>query len=339
MATTYVYPTDVELTEIDPIYMGRAVAGDPLFDLFPITPSDKSRVVWEQRDNYLGLAQVRGINGRPAVVKRPGFNRFSYAPGYYGEYIVIDEDELTERRVPGQFTGAVDISDLVMEAEDLLVVREVNRMRYILWQLLVYGFFAVPDGKGAVLHTDSYTIRPYTATVPWATLATATPMADFAAVQLLRRGYSVSFGADATAFMNQQTYNYLRGNTNTADLFGRRANYGGTFNTLEQWNQLLQGEGLPRIVIYEEGYKDDTDTWQQYLPDNKVVVDGRRTNNAPVGDFAITRNANNADLGARAYAMTVDTIGQSVPRQIQVHRGHNGGPRLRYPSSIVVMSV
>jgi hypothetical protein len=76
-----------------------------------------------------------------------------------------------------------------------------------------------------------------------------------------------------------------------------------------------------------------------FIPNNKVVVVGTRPAGQRVGEYRITRNANNPDLGPGPYMKVVDNGEDKVPREIDVHDGHNGGPVLYYPGAIVVMSV
>ena len=53
----------------------------------------------------------------------------------------------------------------------------------------------------------------------------------------------------------------------------------------------------------------------------------------------MTRNANNADMAPGPYVKVVDNGELAVPRNIQVHAGHNGGPVLKYFGSVVIMNV
>ncbi len=73
-----------------------------------------------------------------------------------------------------------------------------------------------------------------------------------------------------------------------------------------------------------------------------VVIIGKRSSGARIMDYAMTRNANNPDSAPGAYAKVVDhTDGPTatVPPMIEVHDGHNGGPRIYLPGSIIVMDV
>jgi MOSC domain-containing protein YiiM len=70
-----------------------------------------------------------------------------------------------------------------------------------------------------------------------------------------------------------------------------------------------------------------------------VVIVGRRTDGAPIGNYQMVRNVNNPGMAAGAYMKVIDRGEIEVPRTIEVHDGHNGGPTLTFPSALVRMSV
>jgi hypothetical protein len=333
------FPSTAELTAIAQDKLPRLQADRPIFDIFPIETVDNYLLLWEQKDNYLGLAQVRGLNGMPARVNRIGAKRYQMQPGVYGEYIPIDEIELTTRRQWGTLGTPVDISDLVTEAQDQLLGRRLDRIEFNIWTLLATGTFSVSGPDGALMHTDSYTTQTYSAGTVWSTAATSTPLADFRAVQLLSRGHSVNFGAGAQAFVNRKQFNRLMTNTNAADLGGRRLSGLMPVNNFAELNNLLTGDDLPNITVYDEGYLDTSGTFQPYIPDGKCIVVGKRPAGQSLGAYRYTRNANNPDLAPGAYMKVIDTGDRNVPRQVEVHDGHNGGVVIYFPSAVVVMSV
>lgn len=339
MTTTYVFPDTQELTLIEQEKLPRLTAMRPIFDIFPLDEVDDSIIAWEQMDSYHGLQQVRGLNGAPAKIAKQGAKRFIMEPGSYGEFEEIDERELTRRRQYGTIDQAIVIDDLVAQAQDRLLERRLDRIEWIGWTLLATGTFSVAGPAGSILHTDAYTTQSFAAPTTWATFASATPLMDFRNAKLLGRGKSVRFDASAKAYMNSTTANNMYSNTNSADLYGRRTQGLGTFNSPEQINQLLLGDNLPQIVEYDETYLDETGTYQLFIPNNKVIVVGTRPSNVPVGRYMMTRNANNPDLAPGAYMKVIDRGVDSVPRSIEVHDGHNGGPALEYPSAVIVMSV
>lgn len=333
----FVYPSNSALQAVAQELLPRLEQQRPVFEFFPIRSVDDYILQWEQADNFTGLQQVRGLNGDPNRVKPLGSKRYLMEPGVYGEFALIDERQLTTRRPFGQWTGAIDISDLVLEKQNQLLVRRLDRIEQICWTLLTTGTFAVADGS-AVLHTDSYTTQAFAAGVAWGTAATSTPLADFRAMQLLSRGYSVNFGASARAYMNRTTFNQLLSNTNAADLGGRRVTGLQTVNGPDALNSVMAADDLPQIVIYDQGYLDDTGTFQLFIPNNKVILIGSRRDGDPVGEYRMVRNVNNEGMAPGPYMKTIDRT-DVVPRSIEVHDGHNGGPVLFHPAAIVVATV
>jgi hypothetical protein len=334
------FPTSNELREIEQDKMPRLLAERPVFEFFPVEDADSSQLSWEQEDNYIGLQQVRGLGGDPPKVTKTGVKRYTMFPGVYGEWEPIDEIELTLRRQYGTWGMPVSLDDLVMKVQDKLLLRRRDRIESIVWTLIVNGIFAIAGPAGAILHTDAYTVQTFTASVGWGTAATATPLADFRAVQLLARGHSVNFGALAKAYMNRVTFNKLIANTNAADLGGRRGSGLQSINGPELLNQLFAQDDLPAFAIYDEGYlSEPSGTFVPFIPNDKVVVIGRRPGGAPIGAYRMTRNVNNPDMAPGPYQKVIDHGDQRVPRLIEVHDGHNGGPVIYFPSAVVVMNV
>lgn len=348
---TFTYPTSSELTTIAQDKMPRLTADRPIFDIFPIRTVDSHLLRWEQKDNYVGLQQIRGLNGDPARVKRIGGKVYQMEPGVYGEFIRIDEQELTTRRQWGSYNQPISIDDLVMEAQDQLLGRQIDRIEQVLWALItpsvstggggstVTGTFSVLGPDGSILQADAYTLQSYGAAVAWATVATATPIADFRGIKLLSRGKSVSFGAGCIAYANQVTVNNLLSNTNTNDLGGRRLSGLAPVNNLADVNRILLGEDLPAVQVYDDGYLDDNGSFQLFIPNSRVVVVGKRPAGQTVGEYRMTRNVNNPGMAPGMYMKVIDRGEDEVPRSIEVHQGHNGGPVLYFPSAIVVLGV
>lgn len=334
---TYGYPTGAELRAIGQEFTAAMTLDDPIFRLFPIVESDEHLLSWEIRDNYKGMQQIRGLNGEPPRIGALGGKRFIYEPGIYGEFATLDEQELTRRRQWGQYSGPIPIDDMVGEKQEQLTARDVARKRFILWTLLTTGAFQVSNLHGAILHAGTFPIQTFTATVPWATLATATPMSDLRAIPLLGRGRGVSFGRKATAFANQVTVNNMLKNTNANDIGGRRGVGGANFNSLSEYNTIFMENDLPPITVMDDGYYDDAGTYRLYVPDGVVSVVGARDAGQTVGEYRLTRNANNPNGAPGDYDSVYEN--ERPPRSIEVHRGHNGGPVLYFPSAVVRMNV
>lgn len=339
---TFIYPSSAELQQVAQDKLPNLVAQRPIFSILPIETADSHLLMWEQEDNYVGLQQIRGLGGQPPRVKKTGAKRYLMQPGIYGEFSALDELELTERRQYGTFGSGVSIDDLVMREQDRLLGRRLDRIEYIGWTLLVTGTFSVSGPDGQVLHTDTFALQTHSGS-DWSTAATSTPLADFRAIQLLSRGHSVNFGPAARAIMNRVTFNRLVANTNAADLGGKKGVGLQSIQAVGDINRVLTDEGLPTIEIFDGGYLNDAGTFVPFIADDKVVVVGQRTDGGRIGEYRMTRNANNPNLAPGAYMEVIDRgaegAGKTIPRTIEVHDGHNGGPVIYFPSAIVIASV
>jgi hypothetical protein len=293
--------------------------------------------MWDQEDNWVGLQQVRGINAEFSRVQKTGSKRYVMAPGYYGEFETVDEQELTELRPLGTFGGdTVDVTDLITPKQDRLLAREIDRIRYIAWTLVSTGTFSVSLPTGGVAHTDTYTTQTSTGS-DWSTAATSTPLADFRALNTLGRGKGVSFGGRARAYMNQVTANRLMLNANAADVGGKLVTGGNNIITLDDVNRVNLANDLPQIVVHDDGYLNDAGTFVPFIADDKVVVIGARTDGGRIGEYQMTRNASNPNSAPGPYDEVIESL--LPPKNIGVYRGHNGGPALFFPSAIIIMSV
>ena len=364
-APQYTYPTTQELRMLDQEKTPTLTQDDLIFQFFPIVEQNVINVRFIQRDNYTGLQNFRGVDGQPTRVRRVGAKSYLYEPGVYGEYISLDEKEIMERAPWDNINGFMSLDAMVAEAQDQLLQRRVDRIKWILWTLLATGIFFVPTHQaeannigtgvqGGAGHGDQYAnvtaigqfgIQSFTASPTWATVATATPMADLRNFQLTaERGRSVSFGKGTVAIMNRSTWYNMVNNTNANDLGGQFRDAGGSrMISLQNVNDVLIAQDLPTIIIYDEGYIDENGTFQLWVPNNTVILIGARNNGEPVGEYWLTRNANNDGMAPGPYQFVNDSAQipnmKIVPRSIDVHDGHNGGPVLFYPSAIGRMTV
>jgi len=353
---TFNYPTNFELSEVEPDLMKRAEAGRLGLQIMPVRNVNAAEVRWVQQDNYYGLQNLRGLDGAPTRVQRVGMKTYAYEPGVFGEFVDITETELTRRAGYSPVGTPIDVTDLVLDADSQLMNRELDRIESTIWTLLTTGTFSIKlDGPNGtqVGFSDTFSVQTYTASTPWATAASATPLTNFQAVQQLGQaaGHSVDLGAGATAYMNSVTSNRLLNNANASDLSGRRLSIGSTVNSVADVNKYFAAQNLPQIQVYDAGYQQTgtfatlppAGTFKKFIPDGVVAVVGKRVSGAKVGEYVKTRNASNG-LMPGSYAYTIDRANgisseKRTPANIERHRGHSGGPVLYLPSSIVIMTV
>lgn len=332
----YQYPTTRELREINPEKIQNLTRDRPTFQIFPITESQYWTLEWKQRDNWRGLQQLRGLNGEPSKVTMVGERAFSAEPGVYGEYMTVDEKMMTLRARDVPSGEPVNIDDLVLERQDYLNNRETDLIEYIHWKILIDGQFTILGPTGAK-YADTFPLQTATFS-DWSVIATATPLLDLLGVKVLATGKSVSFGAGSQLFMNAVTASYLLRNINASDLGGQLTTSVGTVRALKsigEINEVLTGHDLPTIVVYDEGYYDESGTFVKWIPNDVACLVGKRSNGDSLGEYRMVRNVQNENGAPGRYEQVIDHREQRVPRLIEVHRGHNGGPVVFYGSAMV----
>ena len=354
--TSYTYQDSQVLERIAPELIQSSVLVDPIFKAYPIRDLKAAKLRWTVDDNSRGLMNPRGYDGAPTRVVRPGRSLFEALPGVYGEFGLLDELELTTRAAsfPANVDLPMDVSDMVTEWQSILTTRQSQRMRMTAWVLATTHNLVVPLPQGGVGHQESFAGQTMTVPVLWSNLMTATPLHDLRQLQFAYgRGTSNSFMAQAEAWMNQKTAQYLMDNRNPADVGGIRAEYGATvFNSIADFNKILLSQGAPTIMIYEDSYQVDVpgaapgtnpgNAYQMYLPDGVVLVIAARPNGEVPGEFLWTFNMVNKST--QPYALVKDKTGgnkgfETVPPIIEVHQGFNGGPVQKRPSQTVTMIV
>jgi hypothetical protein len=348
----FIYPPAYQIEEIQQLYIGRKKEGRIGLDIAPMVEADTGQVRWEQKDNYYGLQQMRGMDGAPTRVVSVGRQVFSYDPGVYGEYDSPSEMELTNRSQGVSSNVPIDISDLVFERMDMLMTRAFDRIEYNIWTTLINGTISIVIGDPVTGkqygYTDTYVTQTVTGTSWGGSPSTATPIQNFQTVQQLGVGYSVDLGAGATAYMNGATAYNLLNNTNNNDFGGRRDMFGATLNNLNQVNDYFQAQNLAKIVVYDQGYYptiggNTTGAFTKFIPNGKVLIIGKRPGDVPVAQYKMTKCAPNG-YRPGMYSFYKDfnqgiNCAKEVGKGLEIHHGHNGGMAVMYPSAVVTLTV
>lgn len=337
---TYNFPTSYKIETIERIKLPRRVADSPLLSIMPFDSTPETFLLWEQGDLYRGFQQWRGLNNRPLTVSRVGSKRYFAEPGVYGEKIILNEDELTNRRAKAaqsQPGGPVDIGDLVMEAHEQLLDRRLTLITKIIADYLVGGSFTVSDINGNTVYRGSYTRQQVTPAVAWNLVNTAMPLKDMIGYRELELGQDVVFDESGVQLMTSKTWSFVQGNLNANDLFGKRVGGGNTINSVADLNQIFLQNGVPPIRIWNDGYFRESDgAFTKFIPDGKVLVVGKRKSGARVGSYRFTRNINAPGAAPAPYVRV--RVEDDVPSHVEVHDGHNGGPVLQYPGTLIVVN-
>jgi len=341
------YPTNYELKLLEPdLIQDAMLTADPIFQQFPITSKPVSMVEWIIRENIKGLQAARGYDGQLPRIQNLGANLLSMIPGVYGEQSVIGERELTTR-APYNAPGAViNVDDIVVERQKILITREVSRIRVNIWTLLTMGIFSVyAPGTNALQHAGQYDIRSANTSTDtsigmsgayWSDASNANPIVDLLAMKVnFEKGTSCRFGSGSSIFMNQKTYNYI---LNSSKIGTRIFAGKNLLPSAADVANLFANYELGKPVVVNDGYLDDNNVWHYYVPDGYAVAVGTRPNNDMIGEYIQTRNANDPNMAPGPFIKVIDDP-DKTPRNIEIHRGHNGGPAIYYPNGVVTMKI
>lgn len=334
-------PTASEVQELQMELFPRYLEGRVGLDIFPFRETDLPSIVLHQPDIFKGLQAFRGL-GKPTLQVPERYNPYGtfchVEPGYYGEHDQLGEEILT--KWGGTQCGTMlDTTQYITWMQQRLLERRANRIEYNIWQVLAFGRYTALNAAGQVIHEGQFNTQNISASVPWTNFAGSYPLRDFRAIQLLGRGTSARFDTCAKAYMNRETANLLFSNTNPQDVGRVGLSACCVFMSPEQINQQFAAQGLPQIVVYDQGYVDDNGNFNPYIPYGYVIVVGCRPNNEPIGNYWLTRNAVGCQVTSGFWQKLTDTCEREVPRKIFVYDGHNGGPALAYPRAIVVLRV
>lgn len=346
------FPTNYELDIVTQEYMiqRERLLGQ---SILPFQEYFTQKVRWDEKDSERGMTAPHAMDSDPRVDKRPGSVTREYEPIPFKETDLIKESELLKARELGTLAGAISLDRLVMDTMKARTDKTFIRAEWLIWQTLLGGFTINENGVKVV---ETFAVQTYDPAVAWDAHATAKPLADFNATKLLFRGTGAS-AMGAMAFFNQKTANDLLENTNADDIRGfRNQNFRDLPFSIEEANSIFAARGLPNLKVYDEGYIDENGNFQLYIPDDKVIIVGKRPSGQRIGEFAMCpslhrqRNGQPApgffsfievNGGPNAGAASVSTadLGAGKNPKIEITGGVYGGTLLFYPRSIIVMDV
>lgn len=343
------FPTNVELDMVTQEYV---VQRDQLIggSILPFQNVMTQRVQWDELDIEHGMTPPHSMDADPQVQKRPGSKTREYTPIPFKASEVIKESELLRSRELGTLAGVIRIDDEVARRSKARIDKDFIRAEWLRWNCL-QGAIAI--NENGVKVDETFDVQTHDAS-DWGTHNTATPLKDFDDVGLKFRGTGAS-ASGAVAYMNRTTANHLLENSNDADIQGFRSqNFLALTFSIEEANRILVGRSLPTMSVYDEGYFDANGDFQLFIPDDKVIVVGKRMPGERIGDFVLTPTLHRQTNGmpAPGFFSFITVNGQTNPGsvvlsqlgsagnpKIEITTGFYGGPRLIYPKSIVVMDV
>jgi len=349
MTVVYVYEPQATYQRIAAELVPNLLEEEALSDFFPLENIQRTRLIWTQDDNQTGIMSLRGEGGSPTNTSRIGQKSYEATPGFFGNFLTLGETELMERTGTGNFDGLnvdINVHDLVAADQGRLAVQYRWRWKQMMGTLLNTGTLTINLPDGSPGYSTSYTQQTFSPGTAWTTHASATPLLDLMNLQInYGRGTSNDFGSRATAYMSSKTFQDLRFNSNSADLYGRFPTTTPlAMRSLKDVNEILLASGAPQVKIVETGYLNASGTWVLDFPDGVVQVLAARPTGEKPGAAIMTKNALNPGMAPGVYSFVNDfqnAVGGvriAIPPRIDVHMGFNGGAVMKRTLQVVTIT-
>jgi hypothetical protein len=329
MPTTLELQGAIKLKKLMQLYLPRALESRELLKILPLTKDNSTTLIYERQQLNTGLQGARGLGGRSNAVRKPGMDQFKVQPGYYGDHWMITEEELVNLRDAGTWDDFASYATQAARGTQHLTQRFLDRCEYSIAQMMLTGGFTAADASGVIKHRDLFNVPSYTPATLFSDLANSQPLNYIRdLIPVLELGKSVSF-MKGFMLMSRPTANLILKNQNNADLNGRRLQYGSTVNNLDDYNDLLASNDLPKIKVYDGGYYADppgtAPTFARFITNGAIVLVGVREDGEQLGEYRMTRAAQNENSAPGEWYQVEDRRSKD-PCQVILRSGHNGGP-------------
>lgn len=331
----------IKLRKLMQLYLPRAMESRELLKLFPLKKVNEVDLIYERRQLQTGLQHARGLGGLTGSVRKEGLDQYKVSPGYYGDNYTITEEELVKLRDAGVWDNFENYGAQSARGTEHLTKRFLDRCEYSLAQLITTGGFTASNARGVTYHQDVFNITAYTPGTLFSDLTNSQPLNYIRdLIPTIELGKSVSF-QKGFILCSRPTVNLILKNQNAADLNGRRLNYGNTVNNLEDFNELLASNDLPKFKVYDEGYYADppgtAPTFNRFLTNGKLVLCGVRDDGEQLGEYRLTRAAQNENSTPGEWYQVEDRRDKESP-QVVLRAGHNGGPAAYYVEGFAIVN-
>lgn len=331
----------ITLRKLAQLYLPRAMESRELLKLMPFNKVDEVDLIYERRGIATGLQGARGLGGTTNPVRKPGADQFRVSPGYYGDHYTITEEELVKLRDVGGWDKFENYDKQTSRGAEHLTQRFLDRCENSIAQILMSGAFTAVNALGQVYDQQVYSVPQYTPGTLFSDLTNSQPLNYIRdLLPTLELLVSVDF-RKGFMLMSRPTLNLILKNQNAADLNGRRLNYGNTVNNVEDFNDLLVSNDLPKVKVYDEGYYSDppssAPTKNRFVTNGKIVLVGARKDGEPIGEYRLTRAAQNERSAPGEWYQVQDRRDKD-PCQVILRSGHNGGPSVYYPEALATIN-
>ncbi len=306
----------------------------------PLVNSYFQEIEYDEIYGPQGMASAHALDADPRMLKFPKVVRKTFRPAYFKEMQRIQESDILKLgQLSGSDSQAVTARQLIGQSLENLNNRIENRLEWMRWQALLTGKVSINENGISI--EAGYGIPEEnlnkTVAVSWESAGSAKPIEDILQIQQDFVGTGFRMGE---IFVNG----------NTARLFCLADDTRTYYNGAGVQEKVLPGNlsryavyffpGI-KINVYDEGYEDETGTFQKFIPDNKVVFlgDGQP---GEIIDVVTVPSLHSPDGTPKPgkFAFLIDRSGQNEANpHYDVVAGIYGLTRIRRPEAVMVMDV
>lgn len=307
----------------------------------PIKPHPTETIEWWEELPIVGRTAAYTLDTDPKVRKKRGGNHHLERTSYWKDTAILDESDFLRVGDMMRFdslAGRQLITNHIVEGDTLLNAR----IESLIADAMVLGKVTINENniKREIDYgyVDGY--NKVTAGVSW-----DDPQANIVGnLQswirkfrgFVKRGVRIVMnGVTAEAMMeNQKVLNLFRQSDMAKEL--------GRDNFPAVVMKLVGSSLVTSVMIYDEGYLDDSGVFQPFIPDGKVLILGTPPNGESIGNFITTPNLTNGMNGnpkpGKILGVIDKTDDPERPRYKTVH-GIYGIPIIRYVKCVISATV
>lgn len=297
-------------------------------------------ISWDIKEAVGGMTQAYELGADFKAVKLGKVKTKRMGTAYWGEFTRLTQKEFLHIRNLGPRDRERAAEELVMDAVMNLRHRLEALMEWLRWQAMT-GNLSFTDYSGTTEAVD-YEVpagHKVTAPIPWDQTGSADPIKDLQDWILLYRGTGFR---PWRYYMNTKTANYLSRNDRLLQML-QGSGQVGDLSPGNVGGFLLRMAGLPgEFVIYDEGYIDDNQTFQLFVPDGKVFIVGQGQDlMGRRGAFASTPNIWNGGIenaSGGEFVLYEDHLGEAKA-YVDIFMGIFGLPVIYLPKFVIYASV
>jgi len=335
---TLQFPTTAEITHIvrnravDPTqFIGRQFC--------PIVPEYVLDIQYDILAPSFGMTKAHQIGSEPKTANVPKMDTKRFGTAYWKETLRVNEQELLYARQAGSYNQRAG-RDLIAQRSIHMDTRLETRLEWLTWQSVINGTLNIDEN--GVNYTVDYKVpdvnKPDISTVSgqkWSD-PKSDPISDINTWILLYRGTGAK---PRKAYFNTTVAKALSTNANFRELLKRyNVQLTGLSNVAEGLKVLIPNLDF---VLYDEGYLDETMSFQQFIPDGQFVIIGDYPGEKMM-DFVSTISLHNGGIGnpqPGKFALVEDESQSNKNPYLDLTVGIYGLPRVFHPNWIVSAKV